>query len=152
MTELVAAYTPPEIPSKWEWIIKLTQEQIAYVSEEDYERVAAHKWYAVKDGKTWYAKSRAGIRYGSPVSMHRFILNLDIDDPEVDHINRCGLDNRRENLRLATRSQNASNRSAKGFTIDGAGFRKKPYKVTKNHRYIGRFATEEEARSAYDNA
>lgn len=147
MTEI--AYQAPEIPNKWVEV-QLSQGKVALVDEADFERVSQFKWYAVKDGRTYYAKSRAG-RY-SPISMHRFILDLSVSDPEVDHINRNGLDNRRHNMRLATRSENASNREAKGFTIDGASYRKKPYKVSKNGKYVGRFATEKEAREAYKNA
>ena len=131
--------------------IPLTQGQVALVDYDDYERVSAFKWHAVKDGNTFYARTKIGQNY-SPTSMHRFILDLTPDDLEVDHINRNGLDNRRSNLRLATRSENARNRAALGYTIDGAGFRKKPYKVSKNGKYVGRFASVEEAQEAYRNA
>ena len=131
--------------------ITLTQGQTAIVDAADYERVSQFRWYAVKDGKTFYAYARAN-RY-SPISMHRFILELNQHDLEVDHINGNGLDNRRANMRLATRQENARNRTrSKGYSIDGASFRKKPYLVRRNGRYVGRFATPEEAKEAYDNA
>ncbi|MAU10628.1 MAG: hypothetical protein CL607_17990 [Anaerolineaceae bacterium] len=41
--------------------------------------------------------------------MHRLILKLALGI-QVDHINRNRLDNRRENLRFATRSQNQANK------------------------------------------
>jgi hypothetical protein len=41
--------------------------------------------------------------------MHRFILGLRQGDPDVDHINRNGFDNRKVNLRLATQVTNQHN-------------------------------------------
>lgn len=43
--------------------------------------------------------------------MHRFVLGLEPDDPPIDHINRNRLDNRRDNLRLATPKINQQNRN-----------------------------------------
>ena len=44
--------------------------------------------------------------------MHRFLMNAP-EDMVVDHINRNGLDNRRENLRLTTASMNSRNMETK---------------------------------------
>lgn len=42
--------------------------------------------------------------------VHRYVLGLEKGNPlEADHINRDRLDNRRENLRVATRAQNNQN-------------------------------------------
>jgi hypothetical protein len=94
--------------------------------------------------------------------MHRTILGAP-QGHMVDHINRDGLDNRRINLRAATRAQNACNaikrhsiRSTsqfKGVHWDKARSRwaaqiKKLGKVTN----IGRFISEEDAARAYDTA
>ncbi len=40
------------------------------------------------------------------VLMHRFIMGLWKREPEIDHNNRNGLDNRKENLVLCTHSDN----------------------------------------------
>jgi hypothetical protein len=74
------------------------------------------------------------------------------DRPEVDHIDRNGLNNLEVNIRCASRSENAANRRARGYTIDGR-LKAKPYKVQtggKHGRYVGTFATEEEALAAYE--
>jgi hypothetical protein len=78
---------------------------IAYVSDEDYERVSALRWWAQtrKDRNLIYARSKIK---GKPVSMHRFIL--DLTDPKiiVDHIDGNGLKNTRDNIRVCETSAN----------------------------------------------
>lgn len=49
-----------------------------------------------------------------PVTLHRFVIGCVPGDGKiVDHINGDGLDNRRENLRFVTKSQNAQNQRAR---------------------------------------
>ncbi len=72
----------------------------------DYERVSRFKWCADRVGLQWYAQRRA---YGRTIRMHQFIMN----PPKgmvVDHANGNGLDNRRENLRVCTKLENAWNK------------------------------------------
>lgn len=67
-------------------------------------------WNASQRGKSktcTYAVSTDGIY------MHRLIMNPK-DDELIDHINGDGLDNRRENLRICTSSQNHMNQRAFG--------------------------------------
>ena len=73
----------------------------AKVDEEDYEKVNSLFWNLDKDG---YVQN-------SVYRLHRFIMNANINDPLVDHINGDKLDNRKRNLRFATSSQNAQNKS-----------------------------------------
>ncbi|HOV77210.1 MAG TPA: HNH endonuclease, partial [Sedimentisphaerales bacterium] len=64
------------------------------------------KWCADPVGLQWYAQRRAN---GRTIRMHQFIMN----PPKgmvVDHANGNGLDNRRENLRLCTKLENAWNK------------------------------------------
>jgi len=49
------------------------------------------------------------------VYLHRLILGLTAGE-EADHINRDGLDNRRSNLRVCSRLQNAHNQGAQWAT------------------------------------
>ncbi len=97
--------------------IKLTQGQVALVSDEDYESLNRFKWCAEKRSNTFYARRddwSNGTRRRT--YMHREVLG--ITDPMVlcDHKNGDGLHNYRNNLRIATASQNASNK-----LIDGNG-------------------------------
>jgi HNH endonuclease len=91
--------------------IPLVNGGIALVDDEDYELVSKFKWNAlgVRHGKTKYAIHKCWVKgenRSAGISMHRFIMNPDANT-EVDHINHNGLDNRRVNLRMATRWQNA---------------------------------------------
>jgi len=78
---------------------------------------------------------------------------------DVDHINRCKLDNRPENLRLATPTQNRANvgkqrnnsTGYKGVFIDGGKFRA-AIRVSGIRRYLGTFSSAQAAATAYDSA
>lgn len=60
-----------------------------------------YRWHSVKGYVVAFLR-------GKCVRMHRIVL-ADDASPEIDHKNRNKLDNRRSNLRPATRSQNAFN-------------------------------------------
>jgi hypothetical protein len=91
--------------------ISLTQGKVAMVDAADFEWLSQWKWQAVSPSGHWYAvrnqRDDAGKR--RYISMHRFILNAP-DGMEVDHIDANGLDNRRQNLRVATVAENRRNR------------------------------------------
>lgn len=70
------------------------------IDMEDIDLVSARRW-KICDG--YAVASRPNT-----IGMHRLILNAS-KEIEVDHINRDRLDNRRGNLRLASRFQNARN-------------------------------------------
>lgn len=101
--------------------IPLTQGYKAIVDDEDYERVAQHKWHVkVSRLNICYAartipKFRTGTK-NKTVRMHRFIMNCP-ENLQVDHINHNGLDNRKSNLRLCSALQNQMNSSAKGLKL-----------------------------------
>lgn len=92
--------------------IPLTGNVWAKISTEDLPRVLKHKWFCVgkQDCRVQPAHPRAKIK-GSAVPLGRFILHLNVgDDCRADHINYDNLDNRRENLRVATKQQSALHR------------------------------------------
>ena len=94
--------------------------------------------------------------------MHRVVLQRVVGRPLtrddiVDHINHNGLDNRRPNLRLATRSQNAANlgpyaNNTSGYK--GVDFNRGKWRARIREggvRYfLGYFETAEDAARAYD--
>ncbi len=96
--------------------IPLTQGLYALVDPEDYDALARYKWHATRGRTTFYAQRKAWdpvTRREVAIKMHRQILPVG-DGLLVDHINRHGLDNRKANLRSATRAQNACNRQRAG--------------------------------------
>jgi len=145
--------------------IPLTQGKYAIVDPDDFERLNKHKWYAVQCKNTCYAgrNSRPGASQKRLyIKMHRVVLK----PPEgfiVDHINRNGLDNRKANLRLATRAQNSLNRpyikrpnspsKYKGVTWHKRN-KKWQAQICYNgiHKTIGYFHDEVAAAKAYDKA
>jgi hypothetical protein len=129
------------------------------VDDADLEAVlAAGPWVVhVKPGYTVYVLR--GVSGGTEY-LHRFLLSAP-KGSVVDHHNHNGLDNRRENLRLCSQSQNLGNtRKAKNNTtgLKGVGFHKASGKYrasivqNKKHIHLGLFATAEEAHAAYVRA
>jgi hypothetical protein len=144
--------------------IQLTQGKIALVDDADYEGLNKFKWHAVKAFNTYYAQRnvrKEGKDY--TIYMHRSLLQAE-QGVHVDHRNRKGLDNQRHNLRTAYCSENLSNRGKnrnnsvgfKGVYLKQDHVRSKPYvariKVNYDQKYLGYYATPEEAARAYDEA
>ncbi|MHC4540287.1 MAG: AP2/ERF family transcription factor, partial [Planctomycetota bacterium] len=141
----------------------LTQGKFAIVDPDDFFRLSRRKWFAVKGGSTFYAvhsvAPKEGKRYR--LYMHREVLPV-ADDMFVDHINCNGLDNRKANLRPATRVQNQRNRKKphrnsrsryKGLHWD-RHWQKWRVRICVNRTKIqlGLFDDEVEAAKAYDRA
>ena len=103
--------------------IELTQGKVALVDDEDYEWLNKWEWYVhSKYGNYWYAKRTKQKESGKrqDVFMHREILGLKFGDGKLcDHINQETLDNRRSNLRIASRTVNSRNNS--GYTTNTSG-------------------------------
>lgn len=74
------------------------------VDDEDYGWLSKHKWHL--DRYVIRSIYLNGKRYHS--RMHRVIINTP-EGMHTDHINGDKLDNRRENLRVCTRSENMAN-------------------------------------------
>ena len=140
--------------------IPLSQGLFALVDGEDYEELSKYKWCANKIGDIYYAVRLRWVstnKYDT-VMMHRQILKAPAN-AIVDHRNHCGLDNRKQTIRLCTRSQNNQNqRPLRGGTSKYKGiywsgyFKKWHCRINHNCKniYIGYFESEVEAAKAYD--
>jgi len=145
--------------------IIFTTGQIAIVDDDDFNWLSRYSWRIVKGRNNYYAQTSfwdKNKKQNKNYSMHRLIMN-NPDGLQVDHINHNGLDNRKENLRICTASQNSMNTHKtkenkygyKGVCfIGGKQNRTKPYaaqlRYGKKRYYLGQFATPEEAARAYD--
>lgn len=142
--------------------IELTAGKQAIVDREDFfPLLMAGKWRAMKDRNRNYYACR-GSNGEKSILMHREILGAK-EVEKVDHKNHNGLDNRRENLRKCTNSQNLAN--SKIRKDNKSGFRgvnrmrnpKNPLKfwraqiqVNNKEIHLGHFGTKEEAAIAYN--
>jgi hypothetical protein len=108
-------------------LIPLTLGKYAIVDASDYEWLMQRKWYAVKDPKadSHYVLTYHPFRTGEKrlhMRMHRYIMGLDFSDPRrVDHRNHNPLDNRRENLRVCTVTEN--NRNVRKNRTNTSGYK-----------------------------
>lgn len=93
--------------------LKLSDGGFAIVDDNDYDNLKKWKWR--KNNHGYVRRSAANGEY-----LHRYILQAP-DNKLVDHINRNPLDNRRENLRPVTASENNINQRLK--VNNKSGFR-----------------------------
>ena len=137
--------------------IPLTQDQVALVDDEDFEWLMQWRWYADWESNTrsYYAGRHERLPDGkqTTVKMHREVLGLERGDKrQGDHVNHDTLDNRRENLRIATNQQNQFNRKrpTKGYRWDKRSKKYQAYiQVGGVQKHLGLFDTPEQARAAY---
>ena len=136
-------------------LIPLSRGTYAIVDTDNLRGLNLYRWLSSHKIGTKYARR---FEKGRTIYMHREIMNAP-DGMEVDHINRNGLDNRRENLRLCTKAQNQQNskkRRGKSSIFKGVSWDKKRRKwrveitVNKKQIMLGRFPSEMEAAKAYD--
>lgn len=144
---------PPVVGARW---VPLTQGKFALVDESLFEQISKYKWHVSGNKNKSYAKrsSQEG-ETKSHEYMHNFILNTP-DGYYGDHRNGDTLDNRSQNLRVVSRSQNATNsfKSVGKYGYRGVTYFQGSYvaKFTHNSKtyYLGRFSTAEDAARAYD--
>lgn len=150
--------------------IPLTQGKVAIVDDEDFERVSAFRWHALKRPNGLWHAVRTQKRQGKKqhIYMHRFITGA-LPGEEVDHENRNGLDNQRKNIRRCTKRQNSLNRRQsshrKSSRFHGVAWHEwsrrwrvvicageKDQRGNSKQLYVGVYRDEEAAARAYDMA
>lgn len=145
--------------TQWMKKIMLTQNKFALVDDDDHETLSKHKWHFADCGNTGYAKRYNPTRKPTLLRMHNVILPL-LEGYMCDHINGNGLDNRKSNLRLVTKSQNMMNRGLQKNSISGyvgvskhkQGKWRAYIKVNRKQIHIGMFTDKKEAAKAYNEA
>ena len=134
--------------------IPLTRGKFAFVDDDDFELVNKLRWQFHPPGYAVHSTN------GTKIRMHHLIMGKPKLGLEIDHVNGNGLDNRRSNLRIANKSQNAAN--CQGHRNNTSGFkgvhffkRKKKWQASIRHNnrsiHLGYFQTAEQAARAYDS-
>ncbi len=143
--------------------IYLSEGEWTILDEEDYYKYGGYKWILGGCKKKFYAMGSIKDKKGEikRVNLHRLIMNPP-DNLLVDHRNCDSLDNRRANLRLATRAQNCCNKGKTKLKTTsryiGVHFEKSRGRWSASIRHngktvwLGRFDSEIEAGKAYDEA
>jgi hypothetical protein len=136
-------------------------EIIAYamVSDEDLANVNKYTWHRIhKNHKDpnfkniYYVQGKVD---GKNILLHQFILGMPEENMVIDHINGDGLNNHRDNLRFATKSQNSQNSETpkslnKTSKYIGVSLSKEIYRVNCRPYHLGSFKDENEAGIKYD--
>ena len=143
--------------------IPLTQGYETIVDTEDYDRlVSMGRWHVQKMGENQiYARRQERVDgKQKALLMHRIVMNAS-KGFHVDHKNGKGLDNRKLNLRLCTKSQNAMNGSSHSdgsSKFKGVWWHKSHNKwgaqimTDGKLNHLGSFEKEVDAAKAYDKA
>ena len=142
--------------------ITLTKGFESTVDDEDFEWLSRFRWQANLGYKPRAVRNSQGKNGAKMIYMHREIMRAR-EHEVVDHINGDPLDNRKGNLRLCTTHQNSFNQQLR--KQNKSGYKgvfhrpdnpKKPWSVRIGFngvgRYVGYFATKEEAALAYNEA
>jgi len=142
----------------------MAQPKYAKVGTADYKRLRKYEWFSKKGTRNFYAVRRAKGPKGSKpamIYMHHELIDV-ADGLLIDHVNQDSMDNRRANLRAATRAQNIRNR--KKFAKSSGSKYKGIYRYKDKKRWVARimfekkrmhlgiFQSEIEAAKAYDRA
>lgn len=117
-------------------LFKSEKEVYTLVSDEDYYHLVKEKWYLNKGRYAWSRNNKEKV---------------------IDHANCDKLDNRRENLRLVSRSTNCRNKrkAESSPTLAGVSYHKQSNKWRSRLKLqgkeisLGYFHTAEEAHNAY---
>lgn len=142
--------------------IKLTLGMVTKVDDEDFNYLNQWKWHAhTTDKNTWYAfrteenRRSQGLRQRF---MHTMVMRT---ESRVDHKNGDGLDNQKDNLRLATSLENSRNRRThrtdktspyKGVCWHYTSNRWRAYINLEKQLSLGYFKDPIDAAYAYDRA
>jgi hypothetical protein len=131
--------------------LALTQGLVAFVDDEDFERLSKYKWCAGGAKKCRYAQRRSccGIVY-----LHHDVLQIDrmaLDGKVVDHIDMNRLNNCKTNLRIVSPAENSRNTKRHlervGYCFDKTHGKWKVYldQPDKKRINLGTVKTKEEA-------
>lgn len=118
--------------------------ELFYFDVEDYEKINKHVWHIDDSG---YVRSRIN---GKLIRMHRLITDCP-DSMIVDHKNgsKSRNDNRKNNLRICTRSDNNKNVNTRGIHFEKHANKWRTRIMVDNKKiHLGYFSNERDALDA----
>jgi hypothetical protein len=135
---------------------KYAKGRFTLVDSDVYEWAKDYSWHVTMEGYAAAPFRQADGKY--KIKKLHILVNETPPDKVTDHINGDSLDNRRENLRTATRAQNCHNSKPrpggskfKGVSPRGSSWRATIMANGKRH-HLGFFSSEMDAARAYDQA
>lgn len=141
--------------------IPLSKGMVAVVDDQDYEYLMQWSWYALWNGRSFYAAGSESFPDGTMdhFLMHRIIMRAQPGE-FIDHKDLNTLDNRKTNLRRCSKGQNSMNARKRKDNTSGFKGVSKTYdgkwratiQINGRAKHIGRFETPIEAATAYDIA
>lgn len=139
---------------------KCVDTDLTMVDLADYAEVTSREWHVQRcpDGRKYVKRTDRVAGKAVATALHRVLTGE--EGEHVDHVNGDGLDNRRKNLRPATRSQNGANRRRpsnnttgyKGVILRSSGRWQAQIVVGGGKLSLGQFDTREDAARAYNVA
>lgn len=134
----------------------------AIVDDEDYEIINKKRWCVIIGKHTIYAKRTIKINNKRVCILMHNVISGAISPLQTDHINHNGLDNRKENLRVCSQSENNCNKKeilgkvkyhgVTKYCKNGKTFYVAFIKKDKKSKNLGTFKDPIEAAKAYDKA
>ena len=129
------------------WPVYKKRQRVAWaiIDDADLTLIEPHLWRLHVEGYAWVHNDEKGRR---GIGMHRMILGAEADGLEVDHVNGNRLDNRRCNLRVVSRAENAQNHPSRRGTSAHRGVTRRgdrwiaQGKVGGRNHYLGIFDDE----------
>ena len=140
--------------------IQLSQGCVTMVDDEDFEALNQFKWGLKKFKNVCYAR-RFDASTEKWILMHRVIAGVTDSSIMIDHKDRDGLNNQKDNLRTCSRAQNRANSKSWGMSkFLGVTIKRDRYVavIFKNRKatFLGSFpltvSGEKKAAEAYDKA
>lgn len=140
-------------------LIPLTQGYSTIVDDEDFEELSKYKWYVMTNGKGDYIYAS---REHKTITMHRYIMRFSLGDKNViNHINGNTLDNRKQNLRIVSKSEsqfykkkrlNCTSKYKGVHWHRAANVWRSQITINNKNIYLGSFNYEIEAAISYNEA
>jgi hypothetical protein len=141
-------------------LIRLSETKSALVDADRYDELANYRWksrpHRTRPEKNGYVYCYSGNR---TIYLHRLVMGEPVG--RVDHRNGDPFDNRRDNLRIATQTQNLGNmalstRNRSGYKGVSFDKRKRKWRATLlfegKHHHLGYFSEPRDAAMRYDEA